>query len=197
MADGRWMAIHHFHWGEGPRLRTSECILLWPAYKDNFSQGYRLDRAITGRILFDRDGQVYTGDYYSLSDQTYTEPSFFGMPQSTNTYPIATFSLPLRGDYARGYLCYVVEVLDEGWLFDSWNDRNRHNRRPPTGGFGGGYRPPRPPMGGFGGPRSFGGGSSRGFGGGSSRGFGGGGSFGGGRGFGGGGSRGGGGGRSF
>jgi hypothetical protein len=44
------------------------------------------------------------------------------MPQSTNTYPIATFSLPLRGDYARGYLCYVVEVLDEGWLFDSWSN---------------------------------------------------------------------------
>lgn len=90
-----------------------------------------------------------------------------------------------------------LRMLFMGWLFDSWNDRNRHNRRPPTGGFGGGYRPPRPPMGGFGGPRSFGGGSSRGFGGGSSRGFGGGGSFGGGRGFGGGGSRGGGGGRSF
>ena len=82
-----------------------------------------------------------------------------------------------------------LRMLFMGWLFDSWNDRNRHNRRPPTGGFGGGYRPPRPPMGGFGGPRSFGGGSARGFGGG--------GSFGGGRGFGGGGSRGGGGGRSF
>ncbi|MBR5226018.1 MAG: TPM domain-containing protein [Clostridia bacterium] len=82
-----------------------------------------------------------------------------------------------------------LRMLFMGWLFDQWNDRNKHNRRPPTGGFGGGYRPPRPPMGGYGGPRSFGGGSSRGFGGG--------GSFGGGRGFGGGGSRGGGGGRSF
>ncbi len=83
-----------------------------------------------------------------------------------------------------------LRMLFMGWLFDSWNDRNNRNRRPPMGGgFGGGYRTPRPPMGGFGG--------SRGFGGGSSRGFGGGGSFGGGRGFGGGGSRGGGGGRSF
>ncbi len=80
-----------------------------------------------------------------------------------------------------------LRMLFMGWLFDSWNDRNKRNRRPPMGGgFGGGYRPPRPPMGGHGG-----------FGGGSSRGFGGGGSFGGGRGFGGGGSRGGGGGRSF
>jgi len=85
-----------------------------------------------------------------------------------------------------------LRMLFMGWLFDSFNDRN--HRRPPrppmSGGFGGGYRPPRPPRPPMGG--GFGGGSSRGFGG-SGRGFGGG-SRGG---FGGGGSRGGGGGRSF
>ena len=122
LPDDRWMAIHHFHWDENVELRTTECILLWPAYKENFKEGYRQVREITGRLLFDRDGAVYTGDYYSISDQTYTSQSFFGLGGGTETHPIATFSLPLRGDYCRGYLCYVVECLDDGWLFDSWSN---------------------------------------------------------------------------
>lgn len=120
MADGRWMAIHHFQWVENPTLRTTECMLLWPAYRH--SEGYRQVREITGRILFDREGETFTGDYYTLSDQTYTTQSFLDMSRETRTNPIATFSLPLRGENCRGYLCYVVEVVSEGWIFDSWNN---------------------------------------------------------------------------
>ena len=33
---------------------------------------------------------------------------------------MALFSLPMDGENCRGYLTYEVEVLDDGWLLNSW-----------------------------------------------------------------------------
>ena len=120
LADGRWMAVHHFYWQVDPRLRTTECMLFWPAYQH--PEGYRLVRGLEGRLLYDWEGERFTGDYYKISDETYTTQSLLGMGGGLNTWPIATFSLPRKGENCRGYVSYVVEVVNEGWIFDSWNN---------------------------------------------------------------------------
>ena len=118
LPGGRWRVIHHFLWQTEPKLRTTECIRLWPASRDGFD-GWRREGGFTGRLLFDWQGATYEGDYCRISTQPYTTSSpFWGESQSTD--PVALFSLPWRGERCRGYLTYGVETVEEGWLLDSW-----------------------------------------------------------------------------
>lgn len=114
----RWKIIHHFQWQVQPKYRTTECIVLWPTVRTGI-EGYRMEGTVTGRLLYDKDGTTYLGDYYRLSVEDYTTDSiFWGATQ--NQWPMALFSLPLDGENCRGYLTYQVEVLDDGWILDSW-----------------------------------------------------------------------------
>lgn len=113
----RWKIIHHFQWQVQPKYRTTECIVLWPT--DSLEEAYRMEGTVTGRLLYDRDGATYLGDYYRLGVEDYTTNSFM-MGTEENHWPMALFSLPLGGENCRGYLTYQVEMLDEGWILDSW-----------------------------------------------------------------------------
>lgn len=109
--------IHHFQWQVQPKYRTTECIVLWPT--DSLEEAYRMEGTVTGRLLYDRDGTTCLGDYYRLNVEDYTTDSIL-WGTTENQWPMALFSLPMDGENCRGYLTYEVEVLDDGWLLNSW-----------------------------------------------------------------------------
>lgn len=111
-----WLIIHHFLWREDPGYRGTEAIQIWPTYMKNegwISAGY-----LSGRVLYDEDGNTYTAPYQRLDEISYSYTWFFGQTDSTDI--IATFSLPRRGENCRGYICYGVKSVEEGWLLNSW-----------------------------------------------------------------------------
>ena len=117
LPGGHWRIIHHFLWLDSPELRTTECMELWPAWRDR--EEWRQEGALTGRLLFDRQGTTYAGDYYSLSTVRYTANDFFNGPTETSS-PFALFSLPARGENCRGYVVYGARALEEVTLLNAW-----------------------------------------------------------------------------
>ena len=105
----RWKLIHHFRWLNNDGFCGTEAIRVWPAYQsDHWDQ---ID-GLTGKLLYDQNGKVYTADYRSLD--TVTTNSWFGLYDEI----YATFSLPGHGENHRGYLTYEVtaaNVADGAW----------------------------------------------------------------------------------
>lgn len=121
LPGGHWRIIHHFLWQTDPGIRTTECIKLWPTSDSVRLKGWRQEGAFTGRLLYDWKGTTYTGDYYRIATEDYVANSiFFGESQNSATF--AVFSLPRRGEDCRGYLTYGVEMVEKGWIIDSWNN---------------------------------------------------------------------------
>ena len=81
--------------------------------------GWRFAGDVTGRVLYDRDGQTFTASYHTLGRQTYTADSvFFG--QRTNSDLFAPFSMPRHAEHARGYVAYTAAAVQSGHLLNSW-----------------------------------------------------------------------------
>ena len=81
--------------------------------------GWRFAGDVTGRVLYDRDGQTFTASYHTLGRQTYTADSvFFG--QRTNSDLFAPFSMPRHAEHARGYVAYTAAAVQSGYLLNSW-----------------------------------------------------------------------------
>ena len=113
---GNWIILEHFLWQQNPGYRGTDTVQVWPAYarNDGWDKGSRL----SGRVLYDRDGLTYAAAYYDLEELTYTSTTFFGAYECTDI--LASFSLPYRGKKCRGYVCYDMEMVEEGWLISSW-----------------------------------------------------------------------------
>lgn len=112
-----WKIFHHFRWLADPGFYGTECLQLWPAYRDY--DGWDQAGDFTGRVLYTKDGQSYTAPYYSLGSETYTSDSVF-WGQQTSTDVFATFSMPRDGEDQRGYVSYTVKELQDGYIVDSW-----------------------------------------------------------------------------
>ena len=113
----RWMVIQHFLWKENPGFYGTESIQLWPAYQD--SDGWRAGGAVTGRVLYDKNGQTYSAPYWFLGEQTFDSDSiFWGVQTSTDVF--AAFSMPNSGENHRGYVAYPIEGTDENYLISGW-----------------------------------------------------------------------------
>lgn len=115
-SENDWLIIHHFLWTEDPGYRGTEAIQIWPTYMKN--EGWAKAGYLSGRILYDKDGSTHTAPYRRLEELCYSYNSFFGPTESTDI--IATFSLPRKGENCRGYVCYSVKEVEEGWLLNSW-----------------------------------------------------------------------------
>ena len=113
----RWMIFHHFIWTTTPVFYGTESIQLWPAYR--ISEGWSSAGDLTGRILYDDDGETFVADYYSLGPQTYTTNDIIWGSQS-HTDIFAAFSMPRNGDNYRGYVAYPIDEVKDGYLIDSW-----------------------------------------------------------------------------
>ncbi len=127
LEDGSWQIIQHFRWLKKVSSYGSECIQLWPAYRDrNYGDDYGFWQSVpggevTGRLLSDRQGQTFTAPYYRLAEETYESSSwFFGTSSRTDVF--ASFSFQRGGEDQRGYLTYRVEWVGEvePGLLQSW-----------------------------------------------------------------------------
>lgn len=113
-----WMVFHHFLWTTDPGFCGTEVLQIWPA-DENMQDGWRFAGDVTGRVLYDRDGQTFTASYHTLGRQTYTADSvFFG--QRTNSDLFAPFSMPRHAEHARGYVAYTAAAVQSGYLLNSW-----------------------------------------------------------------------------
>ena len=114
----QWIIIHHFLWTTNPGFYGTESIQLWPAYR-NTKQGWGSAGDVTGRVLYDKGGTIYTAPYYSLGEQTFTSNNiFFGEQTSTDIF--ATFSMPRNGENHRGYVMYPIIEMQDGYITDCW-----------------------------------------------------------------------------
>lgn len=117
-AQETWRVFHHFLWTTDPGFCGTEVLQIWPA-DQNISDGWRFAGDVTGRVLYDRDGQTFTAPYHALGRQTYTADSvFFG--QRTNSDLFAPFSMPRHAEHARGYVAYTAAAAQSGYLLSSW-----------------------------------------------------------------------------
>ena len=96
-----WLLFHHFRWQVDPACRGTEALQLWLAGREDRG-GWDMAGPITGRLLYDRDGQTFTAPY-----------AYLGCPSEARSYEAyAAFSLPQEGEDCRGYLCYPVTARE-------------------------------------------------------------------------------------
>lgn len=108
LPDDNWQLVQHFAWRESPGFYGTEAIQLWPAW--HLDAGWAQESGVTGRVLYDRDGETYVSDYHSVSEEYHN--GLVGVYLS--------FAFPNSGENQRGYITYRTKNVDERWLFDSW-----------------------------------------------------------------------------
>ncbi len=113
----RWQLIHHFRWEVNPGFWGTESIQLWPAWR--LGEGWKQAGDLTGRLLCVGDNVTYEAPYYSVEEKTYGQTDLFDDSQ-TKTDIFAVFSLPRKSEQQRGYICYPVEEVNDGWIIDGW-----------------------------------------------------------------------------
>lgn len=111
-----WVVIHHFLWTSDPGYRGTEAMQIWPTYRG--MEGWVSANRFSGRVLYDEGETTFAAPYQRLEEVFYTYYGFFGQTDCQDI--VATFSLPKDGENCRGYVCYGVKSVEEGWLLNSW-----------------------------------------------------------------------------
>ena len=112
-----WMVFHHFLWTTDPGFYGTEAIQIRPAYR-SIPEGWSAAGDVTGRVLYDRDGQTFAAPYASLGARTFTANTILWGEQ-TNTDLFAAFSLPRHGEHCRGYVAYSTTEARDGYILSS------------------------------------------------------------------------------
>lgn len=113
-----WIILHHFLWEKGPLFFGTDALQVWPMYQLK-SGGWAKGGDITGRLLYDRDGQTYTAPYYFLGEARAADTGFLSLGTArTDIY--AGFSLPREGENRRGYLTYTMFNTESGYSIISY-----------------------------------------------------------------------------
>lgn len=116
-AQETWRVYHHFLWTTDPGFCGTEVLQIWPA-DENTQDGWRFAGDVTGRVLYDRDGQTFAAPYASLGARTFTANTVLWGEQ-TNTDLFAAFSLPRHGEHCRGYVAYSTIEARDGYILSS------------------------------------------------------------------------------
>lgn len=116
-AQETWRVYHHFLWTTDPGFCGTEALQIWPA-DENMQDGWRFAGDVTGRVLYDRDGQTFAAPYASLGARTFTANTVLWGEQ-TNTDLFAAFSLPRHGEHCRGYVAYSTTEACDGYILSS------------------------------------------------------------------------------
>ena len=112
-----WMVFHHFLWTADPGFYGTEAIQIRPAYR-SIPEGWSAAGDVTGRVLYDREGQTFAAPYASLGARTFTANTVLWGEQ-TNTDLFAAFSLPRHGEHCRGYVAYSTTEARDGNILSS------------------------------------------------------------------------------
>ena len=97
-----WVILHHFLWETGPEFFGTDALQVWPLYQLG-PEGWVKGGDVTGRLLYDRDGQTYTAPYY-----------FLGEAIGTDTGPRCGHGLSVPGHSADGHLRRVLPTPGGG-----------------------------------------------------------------------------------
>lgn len=115
--QGEWRVFHHFCWTVNPGFCGTETIQLWPVY--GHSDKCKQASGVTGRVLYDKDGESYVAPYIALEKVTYTSHDWaFGNQINTNYF--ADFAMPSQGENHRGYLTYSIRDLEDEFVISSF-----------------------------------------------------------------------------
>ena len=111
--EERWALLQHFVWQEMPRHRGTEALQITLPYEEYVPGGlayYAADEMLPARVrlLYD-EGESTLMTSPALEPMTAT--TWFGGNEYTTRY--AAWSLPRRGEAARGYLIYGLYRLDD------------------------------------------------------------------------------------
>ena len=113
-----WIILHHFLWEKGPLFFGTDALQVWPMYQLR-SGGWAKGGDITGRLLYERDGQTYTAPYYFLGEARAADMGFLSLGTArTDIY--AGFSLPREGENRRGYLTYTMFAAEDDYFITSY-----------------------------------------------------------------------------
>ena len=113
-----WIILHHFRWERGPLFFGTDALQVWPLYQLG-PEGWVKGGDVTGRLLYDRDGQTYTAPYYFLGEARAADTGFLSLGTArTDIY--AGFSLPREGENRRGYLTYTMFNTESGYSIISY-----------------------------------------------------------------------------
>lgn len=112
-----WRVFHHFLWTTDPGFCGTEALQIRPAYR-SIPEGWSAAGDVTGRVLYDRDGQTFAAPYAALGARTFTANTVLWGKQ-TNTDLFAAFSLPRHAQHARGYVAYPVAETRDGYILSS------------------------------------------------------------------------------
>lgn len=112
-----WMVFHHFLWTADPGFYGTEALQIRPAYR-SIPEGWSAAGDVTGRVLYDRDGQTFAAPYAALGARTFTANTVLWGKQ-TNTDLFAAFSLPRHGEHCRGYVAYSTTEARDGNILSS------------------------------------------------------------------------------
>lgn len=116
-AQETWRVFHHFLWTTDPGFYGTEVLQIRPAYR-SIPEGWSAAGDVTGRVLYDRDGQTFAAPYAALGARTFTANTVLWGEQ-TNTDLFAAFSLPRHAQHARGYVAYPVAETRDGYILSS------------------------------------------------------------------------------
>lgn len=109
----RWVLLQHFAWQEMPRHRSTEALRITLPYEEELPSHvppfYAADEALPARmrLLYDEGGQTFT---VSPVLEPMAAVSWMGREYTDRC---AAWSLPRRGEAARGYLLYGLYRLDD------------------------------------------------------------------------------------
>lgn len=100
-----WRIIHHFRKLTGNPQSKTECLEILPAYGSlSYLSGAKTAK---GRLLFEKDKESFSGDFYSINDGYKKYDAFSEMFSDTvESHIFADFSIPKGSENFRGYLSY-------------------------------------------------------------------------------------------
>ena len=103
LPDYRMAVLNYFAWEQGSAYWGDS----FSAYDDS-DYGYKL---LSGRLVFDKQGQTYIAPMPDLSSSTVTVDSFFGTQASDQMSGSITY--PFGAENPRGYVLYVMQLDEE------------------------------------------------------------------------------------
>ena len=111
--------FHHFYWLVKPGFTGTEALNLHPVYEESADEpaSWRMDSAVSGRVLYDENGETFSSAYHAIETRTVVNRTFSFIPPRDRVF--AAFSFPDEGTHHRGYLTYSAIPLREGDYFRS------------------------------------------------------------------------------
>lgn len=118
LSEEKWTVIHHFMWLNDIGFCGTHSLQIWPTYQE-LNSGWSADGEVTGRLLYDMNGETFAAPYYYLGNRTFNSGDFV-FARGTVTDTFAAFSLPKSGENCRGYILYSTTKADDTDFFTSW-----------------------------------------------------------------------------